>query len=94
MVPDVLLRVKFEFLLACAATLTLQTQASEEPQPLLTSGSNSEAFSDWKLALEDGRFRTLIGEVFASSPGGEDERESADKSFYADVIMSVAGYNA
>ncbi|KAF8973000.1 hypothetical protein BDZ97DRAFT_1912601 [Flammula alnicola] len=91
--PGVLLRVKFELLLACA---TMMVRARSELEADVPGSSAPPDVLDWAQSLTDGRMQELLRDVFASpGPASGDEgkyKEDEDRAFYADVIRAVVGF--
>lgn len=86
MIPAVLLRVKYELLLACAMiSIQMADAASASVDPHMPSESETE----WAMAKKDGRLEALLRGVF---DGQSDVDEGGgDKSFYAEIIRAVVG---
>jgi hypothetical protein len=104
--PSIILRVRFELLLACAHVVVLLSQqqagdlsqAIASPPPSVGSVAGSAAgddvLSEWVEATkeDDGRFSELVEQVFGTPRPGESEGEMEDRTFYADVVRAHAGY--
>jgi hypothetical protein len=85
MLPAVLLRVRYELLLACAMIYIQMTDAataSADPHV------PSEVEAEWTLAKKDGRLEALLHGVF---DGQNDVDDGGDKGFYAEIIRAVIG---
>jgi hypothetical protein len=87
--PDLLLRVKFELLLACATLMVRMRAELEAEQSELASRPD---IIDWTQSLSDGRMHELILVVFGPQTSCSSEEEAAEKAFFADTIRAVVGF--
>lgn len=87
--PDLLLRVKFELLLACATLMVRMRAELEAEQSELASRPD---IIDWTQSLSDGRMHELILVVFGPQTSCSSEEEAVEKAFYADTIRAVVGF--
>jgi hypothetical protein len=86
MLPAVLLRVRYELLLACAMIYIQMTDAataSADPHV------PSEVEAEWTLAKKDGRLEALL--LHGVFDGQNDVGDGGDKGFYAEIIRAVIG---
>jgi len=85
MLPAVLLRVRYELLLACAMiSIQMVEAAAASADPHVPS----ELEAEWALAKKDGRLEALLHEMFDTE---NDADEGVDKAFYAEIIRAVVG---
>lgn len=84
-----LLRVKFELLLACT-TLARRTreELAANPPELAERGD----VEDWTLSLSDGRMHELLLVAFGPQAPEATAQETEDRAFYADVIKASVGF--
>ncbi|KIM45367.1 hypothetical protein M413DRAFT_442037 [Hebeloma cylindrosporum] len=86
MIPAVLLRVKYELLLACAM---ISIQMADAASGFVDPRTPAESETEWSMAKKDGRLEALLRGVF---DGQSDVDEGGgDKSFYAEIIRAVVG---
>ena len=85
MLPAVLLRVRYELLLACAMiSIQMVEAAAASADPHVPS----EVEAEWALAKKDGRLEALLHETFDTQNDGD---KGVDKAFYAEIIRAVVG---